>query len=87
MPLLKRGRAGGWSTTISACWRARRNRRPPDVTVTTVPVDLSRDLEAALDGPVDLVTTSALLDLVSRRVAASGSWSRPRRGGCRSMRR
>ena len=33
--------------------------------MTTVPIDLSRDLEAALDGPVDLVTTSALLDLVS----------------------
>jgi hypothetical protein len=33
--------------------------------VTTVPLDLARDLEAALDGPVDLVTTSALLDLVS----------------------
>ena len=39
--------------------------RPPDLTVTTVPVDLARDLEAALDGPVELVTTSALLDLVS----------------------
>jgi hypothetical protein len=37
----------------------------PHVTVTTVPVDLNRDLEAALDGPLDLVTTSALLDLVS----------------------
>jgi hypothetical protein len=36
-----------------------------DVAVATVPVDLNRDLEAALDGPVDLVTTSALLDLVS----------------------
>jgi hypothetical protein len=35
------------------------------VNLTTVPLDLSRDLEAALDGPVDLVTTSALLDLVS----------------------
>jgi hypothetical protein len=35
------------------------------VTVTTTPIDLNRDLEAALDGPVDLVTTSALLDLVS----------------------
>ena len=34
-------------------------------TVTTIPLDLNRDLEAALDGPVDLVTTSALLDLVS----------------------
>ncbi len=32
---------------------------------TAVPVDLARDLEVALDGPVDLVTTSALLDLVS----------------------
>jgi SAM-dependent methyltransferase len=38
---------------------------PPNINVTTAPVDLSRDLEAALDGPVDLVTTSALLDLVS----------------------
>jgi hypothetical protein len=37
----------------------------PDVAVTTVPIDLNRDLEAALDGAVDLVTTSALLDLVS----------------------
>jgi len=33
--------------------------------VTTVPLDLAHDLEAALDGPVDFVTTSALLDLVS----------------------
>ena len=33
--------------------------------VTTVSLDLAHDLEAALDGPVDLVTTSALLDLVS----------------------
>jgi hypothetical protein len=38
---------------------------PPDRYVTTMPVDLNRDLEAALDGPADLVTTSALLDLVS----------------------
>jgi SAM-dependent methyltransferase len=37
----------------------------PRLTVTTVPVDLNRDLEAALDGALDLVTTSALLDLVS----------------------
>ena len=35
------------------------------VTVTAVPLDLNRDLEAVLDGPVDLITTSALLDLVS----------------------
>jgi hypothetical protein len=38
---------------------------PPNVSVTTMPIDLNRDLEAVLDGPVDLVTTSALLDLVS----------------------
>jgi len=37
----------------------------PQVTIKTVPVDLNHDLEAALDGPLDLVTTSALLDLVS----------------------
>ena len=34
-------------------------------TVATIPLDLNRDLEAALDGAVDLVATSALLDLVS----------------------
>jgi hypothetical protein len=39
--------------------------RPPQVTVAATPVDLARDLELALDGPLDLVTTSALLDLVS----------------------
>jgi hypothetical protein len=37
------------------------------VAFTTVPLDLHHDLEAALDGPVDLVTTSALLDLVSKQ--------------------
>lgn len=37
----------------------------PEKTIRTVPVDLVHDLEAALDGPVDLVTTSAFLDLVS----------------------
>lgn len=37
----------------------------PNMTLKTVPVDLSHDLEAALDGAVDLITTSALLDLVS----------------------
>ena len=39
--------------------------RPPELTVTAQPVDLVRDLELALDGPIDLVTASALLDLVS----------------------
>jgi hypothetical protein len=38
---------------------------PPQINVATVPVDINRDLELALDGPLDLVTTSALLDLVS----------------------
>jgi hypothetical protein len=43
-------------------------RVPPSwsgITVTAALVDLNRDLEAAFDGPADLVTTSALLDLVS----------------------
>jgi hypothetical protein len=38
---------------------------PERARVATVPVDLARDLEAALDGAIGLVTTSALLDLVS----------------------
>jgi hypothetical protein len=38
---------------------------PPHIVITSVPTDLNRDLEAALDGPLDLVTMSALLDLVS----------------------
>jgi hypothetical protein len=38
---------------------------PPAANVQVHPLDLVRDLEAALDGPVDLVATSALLDLVS----------------------
>jgi len=45
--------------------RAAAPTAPPGVTVTTVPVDLVHDLEAALDGAIDLVTASALLDLVS----------------------
>ncbi len=39
--------------------------RPHELIVNAQPVDLVRDLELALDGPVDLVTASALLDLVS----------------------
>lgn len=38
---------------------------PAAVNVVPMALDLARDLEAALDGPVDLVTASALLDLVS----------------------
>jgi hypothetical protein len=45
--------------------RAAMLERPAHVAVTTTPLDLARDLELALDGAVDLVTTSALLDLVS----------------------
>ena len=41
------------------------NASHPRARVTTTSIDLVRDLEAALDGPLDLVTTSALLDLVS----------------------
>jgi hypothetical protein len=32
----------------------------------SIPLDLNRDLEAALDGAIDLITTSAFLDLVSK---------------------
>ena len=45
--------------------RAARLEPPSGVTITTKAVDLVRDLEAALDGPIDLVTASALFDLVS----------------------
>ena len=37
----------------------------PSINVTTVSIDLNRDLEAAFDSAADLITTSALLDLVS----------------------
>lgn len=39
--------------------------RPPDLVVEARTIDLVRDLELALDGAIDLITTSALLDLVS----------------------
>ncbi len=45
--------------------RATATTHPAGVSVTAVPLDLNRDLEAVLDGPVDLITASALLDLVS----------------------
>jgi SAM-dependent methyltransferase len=38
---------------------------PKNVAVSTVALDLARDLEAALEGHFDLVSASALLDLVS----------------------
>jgi hypothetical protein len=45
--------------------RAKATPLAKHATVTAIPLDLNRDLEAALDGPLDLVATSALLDLVS----------------------
>jgi hypothetical protein len=39
--------------------------QPPRLAVELKAVDLARDLELALDGPLDLVTCSALFDLVS----------------------
>ena len=45
--------------------RAKPTQHSGDVVITAIPLDLNRDLEAALDGPIDLVATSALLDLVS----------------------
>lgn len=45
--------------------RATAMARPATVSVAATTLDLNRDLEAALDGPVDLVTASAFLDLVS----------------------
>ncbi len=45
--------------------RAARLEPPSGVTISTKALDLVRDLEAALDGPIDLVTASALFDLVS----------------------
>jgi hypothetical protein len=58
----------GWrlaDNDLGLLLRAAGTERPAGVSVTTTPIDLARDLEAALDGPLDLVTTSALLDLVS----------------------
>lgn len=50
---------------LSLLARAAASPHPAGATITATPVDLAHDLEAALDGSVDLVTTSALLDLVS----------------------
>ena len=38
-----------------------------DVTLNAVPLDLSRNFEAPLGNPIDLIAISALLDLVSER--------------------
>jgi SAM-dependent methyltransferase len=46
--------------------RAAAIQASPGVAVETVTLDLDRELDMALDGTIDLVTASALLDLVSR---------------------
>jgi SAM-dependent methyltransferase len=50
---------------LSLLARATELARPPQLSVVGRPIDLARDLELALEAPLDLVTTSALLDLVS----------------------
>jgi SAM-dependent methyltransferase len=50
---------------LSLLARAKAAHPSPNVVIHPTPVDLGHDLEAALDGALDVVTTSALLDLVS----------------------
>jgi SAM-dependent methyltransferase len=50
---------------LSLLARAADSVRPGRVQITALPIDLAHDVEAALDGAVDLVATTALLDLVS----------------------
>ena len=80
------GRAGGWSTTISACWRARRSRRR--LTSTSRP---SRSISAAISRrrstARSIWSRPRRCSISSRTNGCSGSWSKSRRGGCRSMRR
>jgi hypothetical protein len=52
---------------LSLLARAAAAPAPAGCTTRTVPIDLVRDLEVALDGACDLVTCSALLDLVSEQ--------------------
>ena len=50
---------------LSLLARAASMPSPAGCTTRTIPVDLAHDLEAALDGAPDLISCSALLDLVS----------------------
>jgi hypothetical protein len=50
---------------LSLLARAAPSVAVPGQQATAVPIDIACDLEAALDGPLDLVVTSAFLDLVS----------------------
>jgi len=45
---------------------ARNGNSDKNITLSTVRLDLNRDLDTALDADVGLITTSALLDLVSK---------------------
>jgi hypothetical protein len=51
---------------LSLLARAAAGPFPDTARVMATPIDLLHDVESALDGPLDLVTTSALLDLVSK---------------------
>jgi SAM-dependent methyltransferase len=46
---------------------ARNRNRDKDMTLNAIQLDLSRDIEAVLGATVNLITISALLDLVSRK--------------------
>lgn len=50
---------------LSLLARAADTVRPERASPRAIPIDLACDLEAALDGAIDLVATEALLDLVS----------------------
>jgi len=50
---------------LSLLARASETPHAEGISIAATPLDLNHDLEAALDGAVDLVTTSAFLDLVS----------------------
>jgi hypothetical protein len=60
-PHLPAQQTGNLSTTTSTRWCVPPTRSIPAPGVTTAPIDLVRDLKAALHSSVDLVTTSALL--------------------------
>ena len=64
--ICRRDSTGTSWTTISICWlwHAAENASA-DVRLNAVPLDLSGNFEAVLDATKDLITTSALLDLVS----------------------
>ena len=62
---MRQNLAAGRQRSRPARQRRRRSGGRRTVTVAARAIDLVRDLELALDGPIDLITTSALLDLVS----------------------